>query len=109
MNWRGAPKRKCSTTRITSSAVRLTISSFFSFYFSQHLHQKLWFEQHLNIIAEGKTNEELEAEEQEEEEEAINIQKRLAANLSEEDYDLNLFQVLLNSHLRYRKLHFDTT
>ncbi|KAM3620939.1 uncharacterized protein V6R79_003900 [Siganus canaliculatus] len=40
----------------------------------------------------GKTQEELEAEEQEEEEEAINIQNRLAANLSEEDYDLNFFQ-----------------
>uniref|UniRef100_A0A4W6FL43 UTP3 small subunit processome component n=1 Tax=Lates calcarifer TaxID=8187 RepID=A0A4W6FL43_LATCA len=36
---------------------------------------------------------ELEAEEQEEEEEAKNIQKRLAANLSEEDYDLNFFQL----------------
>ncbi|XP_023810630.1 something about silencing protein 10 [Oryzias latipes] len=44
------------------------------------------------VVSKGKTNEELEAEEQEEEEEAINIQKRLAANLSEEDYDLNLFQ-----------------
>lgn len=37
--------------------------------------------------------EEMEAEEQEEEEEAKNIQQRLAANLSEEDYDLNLLQV----------------
>lgn len=44
-------------------------------------------------ITEGKSQEELEAEEQEEEEEAKNIQKRLAANLSEEDYDLNFFQV----------------
>ncbi|KAK5872632.1 hypothetical protein PBY51_013314 [Eleginops maclovinus] len=40
----------------------------------------------------GKKQDELEAEEQEEEEEAKNIQKRLAANLSEEDYDLNFFQ-----------------
>ncbi|XP_037535318.1 something about silencing protein 10 isoform X1 [Nematolebias whitei] len=40
----------------------------------------------------GKSREDLEAEEQEEEEEAKNIQKRLAANLSEEDYDLNFFQ-----------------
>lgn len=45
------------------------------------------------VIAEGKSQEELEAEEQEEEEEAKNIQNRLAANLSEEDYDLNFFQV----------------
>lgn len=37
--------------------------------------------------------EEVEAEDKEEEEEAKNIQKRLAANLSEEDYDLNLLQV----------------
>ena len=44
-------------------------------------------------VAEGKTQEEVEAEDKEEEEEAKNIQRRLAANLSEEDYDLNLFQV----------------
>ncbi|XP_041835775.1 something about silencing protein 10 [Melanotaenia boesemani] len=44
------------------------------------------------VAAKGKSQEDLEAEEQEEEEEAKNIQKRLAANLSEEDYDLNLFQ-----------------
>ncbi|XP_034441812.1 something about silencing protein 10 [Hippoglossus hippoglossus] len=43
-------------------------------------------------ITKGKSNEVLEADEQEEEEEAKNIQNRLAANLSEEDYDLNLFQ-----------------
>uniref|UniRef100_A0A4W6FKD2 UTP3 small subunit processome component n=1 Tax=Lates calcarifer TaxID=8187 RepID=A0A4W6FKD2_LATCA len=45
------------------------------------------------VTTKGKSQEELEAEEQEEEEEAKNIQKRLAANLSEEDYDLNFFQV----------------
>ncbi|MCJ8744421.1 hypothetical protein PDJAM_G00118410 [Pangasius djambal] len=39
-----------------------------------------------------KLLEEVEAEDKEEEEEAKNIQKRLAANLSEEDYDLNLLQ-----------------
>ncbi|XP_070758456.1 something about silencing protein 10 [Enoplosus armatus] len=44
------------------------------------------------VTTKGKLQEELEAEEQEEEEEAKNIQKRLAANLSEEDYDLNFFQ-----------------
>ncbi|XP_056261242.1 something about silencing protein 10 [Seriola aureovittata] len=44
------------------------------------------------VTTKGKSHEELEAEEQEEEEEAKNIQKRLAANLSEEDYDLNFFQ-----------------
>ncbi|XP_069391761.1 something about silencing protein 10 [Paralichthys olivaceus] len=43
-------------------------------------------------ITKGKSHEVLEADEQEEEEEAKNIQNRLAANLSEEDYDLNLFQ-----------------
>lgn len=44
------------------------------------------------VAAKGKTREEVEAEDKEEEEEAKNIQRRLAANLSEEDYDLNLFQ-----------------
>ncbi|KAM6927212.1 something about silencing protein 10 [Xenentodon cancila] len=44
------------------------------------------------VAPKGKLQEELEAEEQEEEEEAKNIQQRLAANLSEEDYDLNFFQ-----------------
>lgn len=44
------------------------------------------------MASKGKKTEELEAEEQEEEEEAIKIQQRLAANLSEEDYDLNFFQ-----------------
>ncbi|XP_026163754.1 something about silencing protein 10 isoform X2 [Mastacembelus armatus] len=44
------------------------------------------------VANKGKSKEDLEAEEQEEEEEAKNIQKRLAANLSEEDYDLNFFQ-----------------
>lgn len=48
---------------------------------------------HLSVVAEGKLQEEVEAEEQAEEEEAKTIQKRLAANLSEEDYDLNFFQV----------------
>lgn len=47
------------------------------------------------VVTEGKTQEELEAEEQEEEEEAKNVQNRLALNLSEEDYDLNFFQVSL--------------
>ncbi|XP_060766490.1 something about silencing protein 10 [Neoarius graeffei] len=40
----------------------------------------------------GKSLEEVEAEDKEEEEEAKNIQKRLVAHLSEEDYDLNLLQ-----------------
>ncbi|XP_031710795.1 something about silencing protein 10 isoform X2 [Anarrhichthys ocellatus] len=44
------------------------------------------------VTTKGRSQDELEAEEQEEEEEAKNVQKRLAANLSEEDYDLNLFQ-----------------
>ncbi|XP_074500263.1 something about silencing protein 10 [Sebastes fasciatus] len=44
------------------------------------------------ITTKGKRQDELEAEEQEEEEEAKNVQNRLAANLSEEDYDLNFFQ-----------------
>lgn len=48
---------------------------------------------HLSVVAEGKLQEEVEAEEQEEEEEAKTIQNRLAANLSEEDYDLTFFQV----------------
>uniref|UniRef100_A0A3B4BL52 Sas10 C-terminal domain-containing protein n=1 Tax=Periophthalmus magnuspinnatus TaxID=409849 RepID=A0A3B4BL52_9GOBI len=45
-----------------------------------------------DYVTTGKKPEELEQEEKEEEEEAIKIQKRLAANLSEEDYDLNFFQ-----------------
>ncbi|XP_074534189.1 something about silencing protein 10 isoform X1 [Halichoeres trimaculatus] len=44
------------------------------------------------VTTKGKSQEELEAEEQEEEEEAKKIQNRLAENLCEEDYDLNLFQ-----------------
>uniref|UniRef100_A0A8C6STE4 UTP3 small subunit processome component n=1 Tax=Neogobius melanostomus TaxID=47308 RepID=A0A8C6STE4_9GOBI len=44
------------------------------------------------VTTKGKKPEELEEEEKEEEEEAIKIQKRLVANLSEEDYDLNFFQ-----------------
>ena len=54
------------------------------------------------LITEGKSHEVLEADEQEEEEEAKNIQKRLAANLSEEDYDLNLFQVFLIVNLSFK-------
>lgn len=44
------------------------------------------------VSTKGRSQDELQAEEQEEEEEAKNIQKRLAANLSEEDYDLNFFK-----------------
>ncbi|XP_043977297.1 something about silencing protein 10 isoform X2 [Gambusia affinis] len=44
------------------------------------------------VATKGRSQEELDAEEQEEEEEAKNIQKRLAENLSEEDYDLNFLQ-----------------
>ncbi|XP_016106866.1 something about silencing protein 10-like [Sinocyclocheilus grahami] len=40
----------------------------------------------------GKSVEDIEAEDKEEEEEAKKIQSRLAANLSEEDYDLNLLE-----------------
>ncbi|XP_055724143.1 something about silencing protein 10 isoform X2 [Salvelinus fontinalis] len=42
------------------------------------------------VAAKGKSQQDAEADE--EEEEAKNIQRRLAANLSEEDYDLNLLQ-----------------
>lgn len=44
------------------------------------------------VTTKGKSLEEIEAEDKEEEEEAKNIQRRLAANLSEEDYDLNLLE-----------------
>lgn len=44
------------------------------------------------VATKGKKAEEVVTEDQEEEEEAKKIQKRLAANLSEEDYDLSLFQ-----------------
>ncbi|XP_016088096.1 something about silencing protein 10-like [Sinocyclocheilus grahami] len=44
------------------------------------------------ITKKGKSLEDMEAEDKEEEEEAKKIQKRLAANLSEEDYDLNLLE-----------------
>ncbi|KAK7915409.1 hypothetical protein WMY93_011170 [Mugilogobius chulae] len=44
------------------------------------------------VTTKGKKPEELEEEEKEEEEEAIKIQKRLAENLTEDDYDLNFFQ-----------------
>lgn len=58
-----------------------------------------WFIWLINMwvifIKEGKLQEELEAEEREEEEEAKNIQNRLTANLTEEDYDLSFFQVFI--------------
>ncbi|KAK7127715.1 hypothetical protein R3I93_020331 [Phoxinus phoxinus] len=44
------------------------------------------------VTKKGKSLEEVDAEDKEEEEEAKNIQRRLAANLSEEDYDLNLLE-----------------
>ncbi|XP_038872616.1 something about silencing protein 10 isoform X1 [Salvelinus namaycush] len=44
------------------------------------------------VAAKGKSQQDAEADDEEEEEEAKNIQRRLAANLSEEDYDLNLLQ-----------------
>ncbi|KAK2874206.1 hypothetical protein QQF64_003841 [Cirrhinus molitorella] len=44
------------------------------------------------ITKKGKSLEDIEAEDKEEEEEAKKIQFRLAANLSEEDYDLNLLE-----------------
>ncbi|TRY91506.1 hypothetical protein DNTS_029476 [Danionella cerebrum] len=44
------------------------------------------------VTKKGKSLEDIEAEDKEEEEEAIKIQKRLAAKLSEEDYDLNLLE-----------------
>ena len=50
------------------------------------------------MLPEGKSKEEVAAEDQEEEEEAKNIQRRLAADLSEEDYDLNLLQVRISAH-----------
>ncbi|XP_029948547.1 something about silencing protein 10 [Salarias fasciatus] len=53
--------------------------------------KKMFYDSDYGAIK-GKSQEDVEAEEQEEEEEAKNIQKRLAANLSEEDYDLNFFQ-----------------
>lgn len=53
-------------------------------------------------FAEGKSIEDIDAEDKEEEEEAKKIQMRLAANLSEEDYDLNLLEVL--NLLRFMKL-----
>ncbi|KAM7422813.1 hypothetical protein PAMA_010719 [Pampus argenteus] len=54
--------------------------------------KKMFYDSDYVTVSKGKTQEELEAEEQEEEEEAKNIQKRLAENLSEEDYDLNFLQ-----------------
>ncbi|XP_016393380.1 something about silencing protein 10 [Sinocyclocheilus rhinocerous] len=44
------------------------------------------------ITKKGKSIEDIQAEDKEEEEEAKKIQTRLAANLSEEDYDLNLLE-----------------
>ncbi|XP_030633244.1 something about silencing protein 10 [Chanos chanos] len=55
-------------------------------------HKKRMFYDSDYVAAKGKSLEEAEAEDKEEEEEAKNIQKRLAANLSEEDYDLSLLQ-----------------
>ncbi|XP_041944676.1 something about silencing protein 10 [Alosa sapidissima] len=55
-------------------------------------HRKKIFYDTDYVSTKGRSKEEVEAEDQEEEEEAKNIQRRLAANLSEEDYDLNLLQ-----------------
>ncbi|XP_050977983.1 something about silencing protein 10 [Labeo rohita] len=44
------------------------------------------------ITKKGKSLEDMEAEDKEEEEEAKKIQSRLVANLSEEDYDLNMLE-----------------
>ncbi len=71
--------------------------------------QHVWF----LYFAEGKTIEDIEAEDKEEEEEAKKIQTRLAANLSEEDYDLNLLEVLnllcfLKLWVEFRCLHHIT-
>uniref|UniRef100_A0A674EKQ0 UTP3 small subunit processome component n=1 Tax=Salmo trutta TaxID=8032 RepID=A0A674EKQ0_SALTR len=44
------------------------------------------------VAAKGKSQQDAEADDEEEEEEAKNIQRRLAVDLSEEDYDLNLLQ-----------------
>ncbi|XP_063072662.1 something about silencing protein 10 [Engraulis encrasicolus] len=53
--------------------------------------KKIFYDTDL-ITTKGRSKEEVEEEEQEEEQEAKNIQKRLAANLSEEDYDIDLLQ-----------------
>ena len=53
------------------------------------------------FVAEGKSQQDAEADDEEEEEEAKNIQRRLAADLSEEDYDLNLLQVYIISNKVY--------
>uniref|UniRef100_A0AAY4BJY1 Sas10 C-terminal domain-containing protein n=1 Tax=Denticeps clupeoides TaxID=299321 RepID=A0AAY4BJY1_9TELE len=58
-------------------------------------HRKKMFYDSDYVTAKGKSKEDIEAEDQEEEEEAKNIQKRLVENLSEEDYDLNLLEVLM--------------
>ncbi|XP_031423770.1 something about silencing protein 10 isoform X2 [Clupea harengus] len=55
-------------------------------------HRKKMFYDTDYVTDKGKSKEEVAAEDQEEEEEAKNIQRRLAADLSEEDYDLNLLQ-----------------
>lgn len=95
MKWPGAERKKCSTIQIMWPQVR-------TFYLEPYycivwwLHYLLLCNLSITVITEGKSQEELEAEEQEEEEEAKNIQKRLAANLSEEDYDLNFFQVFIS-------------
>ncbi|XP_077428806.1 something about silencing protein 10 [Vanacampus margaritifer] len=49
------------------------------------------------VATKGKSHDELVAEEEEEEEEAKKIQKRLAEQLSEEDYDLNFLQEFATS------------
>lgn len=92
MNWHGATRRRRSMTLTMWPPVSI-------FHFQQCSPVNLLFIfsgcAHLNCVTtEGKKPEELETEAQEEEEEAKIIQKRLAENLSEEDFDFNFLQVL---------------
>lgn len=91
MAWGTKKKMYYESDYVTTS--RNLLSSEILFWSFAIISLSVWLTYFKCVITEGKLQEELEAEEQEEEEEAKSIQKRLAANLSEEDYDINFFQV----------------
>lgn len=95
MTWPGGARRKCITTLIIPLKVCLPGHAVDrKAIYCTHWSLKQDFKTMLiDLFVEGKPLEDVEAEDKEEEEEAKNIQKRLAANLSEEDYDLSLLQV----------------
>jgi len=101
MRWLGERKRRFFIILIMSQKVSIFPSDLHTVYLSHSsfvILQCIIYTTYNSMFdlyfLEGKSLEEVEAEDKEEEEEAKSIQRRLAANLSEEDYDLNMLEVL---------------